>query len=110
MRSRLLQSYENADGAAFAVECSDKVADVAGFDVAAFDLNDDAFCFAGIVVNENLNAVSFPRRTGEHGSFRIGSIIVLAPCELCGHRRVALCQFLNGQVVGFVVREPKVVC
>ena len=27
--------------------------DVAGFDVAAFDLDDDAFCFARIVVNEN---------------------------------------------------------
>ena len=36
---------------------ADEVADVAGFDVAAFDLDDDAFCFARIVINKNLDAV-----------------------------------------------------
>ena len=38
-------------------------ADVTGFDVAAFDLDDDAFCFARIVVNKNLDAVDAARRS-----------------------------------------------
>ncbi len=67
MGGGFFQSYEHADGTAFAAECSDEIADVAGFDVAAFDLDDDAFCFARIVVNKNLDAVdafvrAFPAR------------------------------------------------
>ena len=58
MRSRLFQSYKDADGAAFAVEGADEVPDVAGFDVAALDLDDDAFCLARIVVNKDLDAVN----------------------------------------------------
>ena len=53
----VFESYENADGAAFALQCANEVADVAGFDVAAFDLDNDAFCFARIVVNKYFDTV-----------------------------------------------------
>ncbi len=42
---------------------SSEVADVSGLDVTAFDLDNDAFCFAGIVVNKNLDAVDAFVRT-----------------------------------------------
>jgi len=54
VRRGFFKSYVNSDCSAFAPQGSGDVADVAGFDVAAFDLNDDAFCFARIVVNKTL--------------------------------------------------------
>ena len=44
---------EDTDGGVFAVGGVAEVADVAGFDVATLDLDDDALCLAGIVVDED---------------------------------------------------------
>ena len=60
---RFFEGDEDADGGVFAVGGVAEVADVAGFYVAAFDMDDDAFCFARIVVNKDLDAVDAFVRT-----------------------------------------------
>ena len=45
----------------------------------------------------------------EHDSFRIGSITVLELRELCGHCGITLSQFLDGQIIGFVVGKTEII-
>ena len=49
-----------------------------------------------------------PQQRWDHDSFRIGSITVLELSELCFHCEVTLSQFLDCQVIGFVVGKTEI--
>ena len=101
VRCGIFERYKYADGGGFAVDGADEVADVGGFYAAAFYLDYDAFCLAGIVVGENLYAVD-----AFVGAFLAGSPVGLSAQWPCLDQRqgpiLELVAVLGGKLFGVV--------